>query len=72
MVITVSASPWTPPATPTWPALRFLPTSRPTPGAFQSSDPAAGTYCGFVAKLDPTGTALTYSSYLSASSGSDA
>jgi hypothetical protein len=40
-----------------------------TPGAFQTTDHAAanGTFTAFVTKLNPTGTALVYSTYLGGS-----
>jgi hypothetical protein len=41
-----------------------------TPDAFQTSNPP-GFYKGFVTKLDPTGAALVYSTYLGGSSGND-
>ncbi|MFO0907368.1 MAG: SBBP repeat-containing protein [Isosphaeraceae bacterium] len=41
-----------------------------TPGAFQPSSPSAlGRYNGFVTKLNPTGSALIYSTYLAGTSG---
>ncbi|HEV8382299.1 MAG TPA: SBBP repeat-containing protein [Gemmatimonadales bacterium] len=44
-----------------------------TPGAFQATPPGSlGTrFAGFVAKLDPAGSALAYSTYLGGGNGSD-
>src|SRR5208337_3392544 len=43
-----------------------------TQGAFQTSNYAAGQNTAFVAKLNPTGTALVYSTYLGGSYGESA
>jgi hypothetical protein len=43
-----------------------------TQGAFQASNHAAGQNTAFVAKLNPTGTALVYSTYLGGSYGESA
>ena len=55
------ASPWTWPATPTSPATPGPPTSRPLTRCSRFSE-AAGTR--FVAKINASGTALVYSTYL--------
>jgi hypothetical protein len=43
-----------------------------TPGALQSVDNTVGSYIGFVTKLNPTGSALVYSTYFSYTAASGA
>ncbi len=61
------ASPWTPPATPT--SRASLPSADfpTTAGAFQTTY-GGGSFDAFVTKLNPTGTALVYSTYLGGTS----